>query len=342
MKPNELSEYLAAAIPNNWPTLVKSKPGFGKSDILKKAAKEAKTELIISHPVVSDPTDYKGLPFPSKDGLSADFLPYGDLRKLIQAKSPLTFFIDDLGQAPKSVQAACMQLLLAREINGHKISPDVRFVAATNGLKDNAGVSVILNPVKSRFVTILTLEVDVEDWVKWAIESDMPPELTAFVRFKPDILDGPAVTNDIVNTSCPRTLYHVGMQQRDGLKPKFYLEVFSGSAGPAFGQEYSAFLAMADGLPSIDSIIKDPEKSIVPKDPSVIYTIIGGLSRKMEDTTITPICKYLARLKPEFSVACMADGVTKNPSVCDNNAYVEWAKKMKTFMVPKVSPKKAA
>ena len=65
MKPTELSDYLSFAIANNFPTLITGKPGIGKSDIVSQAAKVADTKLIISHPVVSDPTDYKGLPFPN-------------------------------------------------------------------------------------------------------------------------------------------------------------------------------------------------------------------------------------------------------------------------------------
>ncbi len=40
--------------------------------------------------------------------------------------------LDDLGQAPPAVQAAAMQLLLARRVNGHAVSDHVTFLAATN------------------------------------------------------------------------------------------------------------------------------------------------------------------------------------------------------------------
>ena len=66
-------------------------------------------------------------------------------------------FLDDLGQAPMSVQAAAMQLILARRINGFKISDKVIFMAATNRREDKAGVTGILEPVKSRFAWIVEL-----------------------------------------------------------------------------------------------------------------------------------------------------------------------------------------
>ncbi len=125
------------------------------------------------HPVVSDPTDFKGLP--GIIGDKAEFLPFGDLRQMIEADKPTIVFLDDLGQAPAVVQAACMQLLLARQINGKKISGHIVFIAATNRREDRAGVTGILEPVKSRFKTILDLEVSADEWTEWAFKNNMPP-----------------------------------------------------------------------------------------------------------------------------------------------------------------------
>jgi hypothetical protein len=70
------------------------------SDIVEQVANELDHELLISHPVVEDPTDSKGLPFAAADGQSARFLPFGDLERALQArKRPLIWFLDDLGQA---------------------------------------------------------------------------------------------------------------------------------------------------------------------------------------------------------------------------------------------------
>jgi len=82
-----------------------------------------------------------------------------------------------------------MQLILARRINGYKVSDQVTFLAATNRKQDKAGVSGILEPVKSRFVSIVELEPDLEDWAAWAASNSLPAELIAFVRFRPNLLN---------------------------------------------------------------------------------------------------------------------------------------------------------
>ena len=107
MRATQLLETLKFSIENKFPVLIKGSPGVGKTAVAIQACAETDTELIISHPVVSDPTDFKGLPFPVKGGTEATFLPFGDLLQLIKAEKPTVFFLDDLGQAPASVQAAC-------------------------------------------------------------------------------------------------------------------------------------------------------------------------------------------------------------------------------------------
>jgi len=70
MKQSELKVLLKSAVMMNAPILIVGKPGTGKSDIVAQVALETKYRLIISHPVVADPTDYKGMPWAveQKDG----------------------------------------------------------------------------------------------------------------------------------------------------------------------------------------------------------------------------------------------------------------------------------
>src|SRR3990167_9806099 len=188
MKPTQLMQLLARTIPAGLPILVTGAPGVGKSDIVARAAADAGADLILSHPAVADPTDAKGLPWIGKDGASATFLPFGELAQAVAAEKPTVWLLDDLGQAPPSVQASYMQLLLARRVNGHALPDCVTFVAATNRRTDRAGVSGILEPVKSRFVSIIGLEPNLDDWCQWAFSAGMPPELVAFLRLPPDLL----------------------------------------------------------------------------------------------------------------------------------------------------------
>ena len=91
------------------------------------------------HPVVSDPTDFKGIPWCFTDATTgkqqAVFIAFEQLEALINATRPTVCFIDDFGQAPAAVQASCMQLLHGGELCGKKISEHVRFFACTHGMQ---------------------------------------------------------------------------------------------------------------------------------------------------------------------------------------------------------------
>lgn len=335
MNPSQLSSFLKFSIENKFPVLIKGRPGIGKSDIVTQSAEESGADIIISHPVVSDPTDYKGLPFPGNDGV-AHFMPFGDLQKLIVADKPTVFFMDDLGQAPVSVQAAAMQLILARQINGHKISDQVTFIGATNRREDKAGVSGILEPVKSRFASIVELNTDLNDWVYWALTHNMPTELISFIKFKPEMLSQHNPSKDIENSPSPRTIAYVGKMQNK-FPESFHndviaSEIFRGAAGEAFSAEYCAFLKHWRSLPNIDALILAPDSTPVPQDPAVKYAITGALSARLNVQTIEPILRYMERMDAEFSVSMMKDAITLEKragksDLATTRCFVEWSVK---------------
>ncbi len=327
MRAKQMKEAVKFAIKHKYPLLLKGAPGIGKTDIVTQSCRETNTDLIISHPVVSDPTDYKGLPFPTKDGTEATFLPFGDLLKLIEADKPTVFFLDDLGQSSSSVQSSLMHLLLARRINGHKVSDHVIFLAATNRRQDKAAVQGILEPVKSRFASILELDVNVDDWVDWAIDNHLPTELIAFIRFRPNLLHDFKPTGDIINTPNPRTVAAVGRMMQAGISGDLEYEMFSGAAGEGFAAEFAGFLKVYQDLPDIEKLIADPDKTAVPGEPSMLFAICGALSAKADKKNYASIIRYTDRLPAEFQVLLIKDSIKRNKALANTPEFSQWAVK---------------
>lgn len=332
VKPTELSQYLQFALQHNENTLITGAPGIGKTDIVKDACKAIGYDLLVSHPVVADPTDYKGLPY-AVNG-EADFLPIGDLKRLITADKPLVCFADDFGQAAPAVQAAWMQLLLARHIGEHKVSDHVRFVAATNRKGDNAAVSGILSPVKSRFSSILELEVNIDDWINWAFNNNMPVELIAFMRFRPNLLAESKPSKDMVNTVSPRTLAAVGRLQNLNCPYNLRYAAFAGAAGEGFATEYMSFIKMQDQMPDIDMIIKIPSSAPIPEDQGVKYALAYALSARINKDNVDNIITYLNRLPKELSVVCLKDASARNSEINQSAKFREWAVASHNMLLP--------
>jgi hypothetical protein len=323
---NEMIVFLGAAIAARLPVLITGAPGIGKSDIVDQAAKTASADVILSHPAVSDPTDAKGLPW-VVDG-SATFLPFGELQRAISADRPTVWFLDDLGQATPAVQASFMQLLLARRVNGHAISDHVTFIAATNRRSDRAGVSGILEPVKSRFASIVELVPDVDSWCSWALDHDVPPELIAFLRFKPDLLCAFTASNDLVNSPVPRTWSHAAKILTLGLPTGVQHAALSGAVGDAAATELLAFLRLYAQLPSIDQILLTPTTAPIPTAPASLYAVASALAYRANKGNFDRIAQYCQRLMSahgEFAALCIRDCVRRQPDVTQTTAYVRLA-----------------
>jgi len=329
MRAKDLTDLLSRTIPAKLPVLIKGAPGVGKTDLVTQAAIAAGAELILTHPVVSDPTDFKGLPAIVNG--KAEFLPFGDLNALVQAKKLTVCFLDDLGQAPAVVQAAAMQLILARRVNGHRVSDKVVFIAATNRREDKAGVTGILEPVKSRFATIIELTVNIEDWTKWALENGVPTEVVAFIRFRPTLLlDENKPTNDIVNRPSPRTVTYVGRLLKAGID---VFEAIAGAVGEGFAAEFIGFLKVWQSLPDIDEILENPTTAPVPSEPAALYAVSTALGTKIGAKTATAIMQYVTRMPDEFTVLTLRDCLRKYPAAANNAAYVSWATKNQAILL---------
>src|SRR5262245_4874082 len=255
LTPLQLRALLKETIPAGHPVLISGMPGIGKTSVVDQVVDEIAADMILSHPSVHDPTNYIGYPTVSDDRKSATFVPFGDFLQAIKAKKRTVWFFDDMGQAPVSVQQACMQLFLARQVNGHKISKYITFIAATNRRTDRAGVSGILEPVKSRFHTIVELVPDATESAAYAIDQNWAPEIIAFWRFRPELFAAFQPTADLTNSPVPRTWEHVNDLLKLTLPKPILVAAIQGAIGEGAGIEFIAFLDMYRSLPSIDNVL---------------------------------------------------------------------------------------
>lgn len=332
MKPSQLSAFLTAAIARRMPTLVVGGPGTAKTSIVKQAAAAAGNDLIISHPAVADPTDAKG--FPWIENGKASFVPFGDLRALIESKVDTVWFQDDLGQAPPAVQASYMPWILERGCAGNKLPDHVTVIAATNRRTDRAGVAGVLEPVKSRFASIVELEPDLDEWCQWAVSegggaADIPPIVVAYLRFTAG--DGTLYkfepSADLKNSPTPRTWHNAGKILNLNLPAAVESEALIGCIGEGQASQLLAFVQMFRQLPSIQVILVDPDKATLPTQPNILYAVTTALAAEANDRNVGRVFRYGERLVEdghgEFATLLVRDTLRRKPELQQTTAFVK-------------------
>lgn len=328
IKPSELQTLLSRTIAKRLPVLINGAPGIGKTDIVHNAATLAGAECVVMHPVVSDPTDFKGMPwvFMNDGKPSAEFVAFGELLKLIDADKPTVCFLDDVGQASTAVQAALMQLVLARQINGKKISDHVTFVAATNRRGDRAGVSGLLEPVKSRFKTIVELRADLKEWVTWAIGHNIAPQIIAYLRMRPAELLNFKPTSDLVNSPSPRTWAALSDIVSLDLPKSMKLQAYAGAIGEPAAVEFASFENVWQSMVSPDVVLSNPAGAPIPSEPSALYALSTALAMRVAKDSMQRYVTYIERLiadgKAEFAAVSMQTAVTRDQNLANTGAYI--------------------
>lgn len=320
MKIDAFKNTLSLAMSKGWNVLVQSAPGIGKSDAVNQVAASLGYDLLIMHPVVQSPDDVKGLGFVTND--EAKFLPYENMRRILGATRPLIVFLDDLGQATQSMQGALMQLILARELDGKKISDHVRFVAATNRRTDNAGVQGLISALISRFHAVVTLEADASLWVNWALTHGMPAELVAFMKFRPHLISTFNPQKRDEQFACPRTIANLGNWVAAGVVD---LEVWSGAVGEAFATEFMGFYSIFNkiaGLPA--QVLVNPSTAPMPQQVDLMFALASALAYMAKDKNIDALATFAERMDGEFRTFFWKSATQRDPSLCQTRAFVNW------------------
>lgn len=328
MTPAAAQAVLRRTIPAALPVLLVGAPGVGKTALVAEIAAELGYPLVVSHPVTSDPTDFRGLPWMTNG--EASFLPIGDLARLAELSGgPGIWLIDDLGQALGATQAAVMQLVHrdGRALNGFRLPEGVAVVACSNRAQDRAGVGVFLAPLVSRFTTVLTIEPEPISFVHWAIRhGGFSPLVASFIRWKPEyLLDQTRPPHSLEQRCSPRSWEHVSNLLDLGFPRAELTELVQGAITPSVATEFLAYLLVYESLPNADLVRADPAAAPLPPTLDATYATAVHLALAAKPADFGLFCRYVDRLPPEFQLLFMLTAITKQPPLTHTAAYIDWA-----------------
>jgi hypothetical protein len=318
MRPTELTKALEALLPTRRPVYLWGPPGVGKSSLVCQAAQSLGVGLVDVRATLLDPVDLRGLP--RLDGDTAVWLPPAFLPR----SGDGVLFLDELAQAAPLVQAACLQLTLDRRIGEYELPDGWAVIAASNRAEDRAGTHRLISPLLNRFVH-LDLEVSNEDWQAWAVTSQVAPEVRAFLQHRPALLAqfDPAANPRAFPT--PRSWQFVSdvlpRTTDDLLHP-----VVAGCVGDGPAAEFLGFLRLYRELPDLDRVLAAPDAAPVPREPAVLYALVGALVEKCRQAKapLAAFVTYALRLPDEFALLALRDALAVSPKLAALPAVQQW------------------
>lgn len=314
MKPSETVDLLKAYIPAKVPVFLWGAAGIGKSSVIGQLATELDMELIDLRLSQMEPVDLLGLPN-INDNRTTWSTP-----SIFPTKGKGILFLDEANGASREVLSASYQLVLDRALGEYKLPDDWVIMLAGNREEDQGCTTRMPAPLCNRMAHI-DFELNLDDWVKWAVTADINQQIISFIRFKPDALH--CFSLDQRAWPSPRTWEKVN----DALKfasKKISFNIVASLVGPGAAAEYTAFVNYYNNLPSIEQILKSPTKVKVPSEPAALYALSGMLGQHLKEKNVVDLMKYLKRLPVEFQVPTIRDAVHRDSEIVETDSITQW------------------
>jgi hypothetical protein len=194
---------------------------------------------------------------------------------------------------------------------------------------------------RNRIVEITVAKPTAEEWINWAIEKDVSPEVIAWVNRFPQVLasytdggqgDNPYIYNPRKTQNAfvsPRSLETASniVKTRKDNDSDAVIAALTGAIGESGARDMQAYIEFADQLPTWEATIRDPKNTPVPTSSGACAIVVFGAIARIDKTTITPFMEYLKRFDAEWQ-AVFAINLSKTQSkqsiAFSCKAFSEW------------------
>ena len=341
----EKNPSLAKMLP---PLMVWGAPGVGKSSIIRKAADDRGIGFIDVRLAQREPVDIRGLPVPGPDGVK--WLVSSDWPRDPKSRGIILF--DELTAADRSLQVAAYEFILDRRLGELYRVPDGWYIcAAGNRTEDRAVAATMSSALANRFLHV-ELGGDAESWIAWAQKNDIRPCVTAFVRFRPELLFRQEGENLERGWPSPRSWERVSrmLDVTEGEDEELQRSVVHGIVGDRAGVEFMEFRKLSERFDDVRKLMLDPSAEIsVPQRAdlkyalcsAVAYHVWRGEGSEESRRLLDGFYRICTALPSDFASMLMTDAMSGSKALSREEAcerlfaspgYAPWAKKHGTAL----------
>jgi len=321
----------------------RGEPGIGKSSMLKVLEKRYPSyDIAYIDCTLLDLGDF-ALPYTevAGDKKVTKFAP--NARFKMQSGKPVIVMLDEIGKAMKAVKNVLLTLMLEHRIGDDYLTEGSIVFGTSNLLSDGVG-DMLEAHARNRICEVVVRKPDADEWIDWALKSDIAPEVIAWVKQFPHSLssytdgsqkDNPYIFNPtkagqnaVVTPRSLEKASHIA-KQRAELGDGLTISLLSGTIGESASRDMQAFFTVVDKMPTWDSVIASPATAKMPDDAVVKCIMVFSAIVRDEKDTLSKWLTYGKRMDMEWQ-ALFATGVMKSnkQSFCVMNSdFKDWALK---------------
>lgn len=308
------------------PLFFHGSPGIGKTEGIEQAATlltKKRKKFILRTIILSqfESVDLRGLP--SVENNITAWNPPADLTFEEDAEGIV--FFDEMSNAAQDVQKAAQQIIHARRLGELHIPQGIVFIAAGNRQSDKAGANRLLTALANRFEHH-DIEVDAEDWLKWAMEKNLDHSVIAFINWQQAMLND-FDSNRHINAT-PRSWKKIS----DLVGSSMFDDRVIGTIGPGPGAMYLGFNKVWMDLPSAEEIWKNPDKVEMPKKQDIQYATAMSLALKAAPENFANALKFMMKAGKEMQVVFIKFACNSHRAIRETTEFKAYLKANKDLL----------
>lgn len=292
--------------------MLRGEPGIGKSSMLEAIA----SRLGYDHAYIDVPNmDLGDIAMPVIDHETRTTKYYPNARFKVHNGKPVVMMFDEFSKGADPVKNMLHPCLEKANPRLGDISLNEKNVVFLTGNLSSDGVGDTLKAhTRNRIVEITVAKPTADEWINWAIEKDVAPEVIAWVNRFPQVLasytdggqgDNPYIYNPRKTQTAfvsPRSLETASniVKTRKDNDADAVIAALTGAIGESGARDMQAYIEFADQLPTWEATITDPKNTPVPTSSGACAIVVFGAIARMDKSNITPFMEYISRFDAEW------------------------------------------
>lgn len=323
--------------------LLQGEAGIGKSSLLKTLANALPNHEVAYLDVPNMDLGDIAMPVINHENKTTAYYP--NSRFKVHTGKPVITMLDEFTKGAEPVKNMLHPLLEVANPRLGDISVNPQSIIFLTGNLGSDGLGDNLKAhSRNRIIPLTVRKPNADEWIEWAMNNNIAPEVIAWVRQFPhalaSYLDGDQADNLYIYNPkkiqtafvSPRSLERVSeiVKVRSKIDTDTLICAMSGAVGEAASRDMQAYIDYSDQLEPFENVVKNPKTARVPDSAGASAIMIFGAIASVTKESIGNFMEYLERFEPEWQ-ACFAINIAKNPTkqaiAFSSSKFADWVQR---------------